>query len=41
MSQQDPDLETLSELKELQEIFKIWEQKYTTANFDPEPYVRR
>lgn len=34
----NPDL---SEQTDLHEIFRLWEQKYTAANFDPEPYVRR
>jgi hypothetical protein len=25
----------------LHEIFRHWEQRYTTPQFDPEPFVRR
>lgn len=26
--------------KDIHELFRIWEQRYTTPNFDPEPIVR-
>lgn len=35
---QDTDI---LEQRDLHEIFRVWEQKYSTANFDPEPYVKR
>lgn len=40
MNQQQQETD-LADLSDLHEIFRIWEQKYTTSNFDPEPYVKR
>ncbi|KAG5677622.1 hypothetical protein PVAND_007364 [Polypedilum vanderplanki] len=40
MNQQQQEAD-LAEINDLHEIFRIWEQKYTSTNFDPEPFVRR
>ena len=31
----------INEERDLHEIFKIWEQRYSTSSYDPEPIVRR
>jgi len=41
MANQEIDLAKLADEKDLHEIFRIWEQRYTTLSFDPEPFVRR
>lgn len=31
----------ISQERDLHELFRIWEQRYTTNGYDPEPIVRR
>lgn len=40
-SQQENEVTRINEEKDLHELFRIWEQRYTTASYDPEPIVRR
>lgn len=40
-SQQENEVARINEERDLHELFRIWEQRYTTANYDPEPIVRR
>lgn len=35
------ELARINEERDLHELFKTWEQRYTTPNYDPEPIVRR
>lgn len=38
---QENEVARIHEERDLHELFRIWEQKYTTTNYDPEPVVRR
>jgi hypothetical protein len=37
----DNEISRIQEEKDLHELFRIWEQKFSQANYDPEPIVRR
>ena len=40
-SQVETEQARINEERDLHELFRIWEQRYTTPNYDPEPIVRR
>lgn len=39
--QHETELARILEERDLHELFRIWEQRYTTLSYDPEPIVRR